>query len=290
MRYVPRQPREGVNVSKTHPLAEASTLVIGLGIIFALVTIALVFLIEIALYFVPPEAEKQLFQNWLPDDIVTVSPFDDRLVATQELVDSLARHWPDSPYKFVVEIHETDVANAMAFPGGLIVVTQGLLDEVESENELAFVLGHELGHYYNRDHLRALGRVAVLSMVFATGGGDVNVTVADLTLRSFGRRQETRADEYGLSIVQSRYGHVGQSWRLFERWEETDGEDSIDVLNYLSTHPDSGNRIDDMKEFARREGWPLEGDVQPLPWMETLMTSPHQEKMTPPPGGSGVAP
>lgn len=277
MRYVPKQPREGINVSKTHPLAEASTLVVGLGILFALLTIALIFLIEIALYFIPPEAEKQLFGNWLPEDLVTVNPYDERLVATQELVETLSRHWPDSPYKFTVEIHETDVPNAMAFPGGLIVVTQGLLDEVESENELTFILGHELGHYYNRDHLRALGRLAVLSMVFATGAGDVNVTVADLTLRGFGRRQETRADEYGLRIVQSRYGHVNQSWRLFERWEERDPDDSIGVLNYLSTHPASGDRIDDIKELAEREGWPLQGDVHPLPWMETLMTTPPEK-------------
>lgn len=275
MRYVPKQPKEGINVSKTHPLAEASTLVVGLGIIFALLTVALVFLIEIALYFIPHETEKRLFQSWLPDDIVTVAPFDERLVATQELVDTLSRHWPDSPYDFTVEIHDSDVPNAMAFPGGLIVVTQGLLDEVESENELTFILGHELGHYYNRDHLRALGRIAVISMVFAAGAGDVNVTVADLTLRGFGRRQESRADEYGLQIVQSRYGHVGEAWRLFERWEES-GE-APEVLEYLSTHPDSGDRIIDMKELAEREGWPLQGDVHPVPWMETLMTTPPEK-------------
>ena len=189
MRHVPRQPREGINVSKTHPLVEASTLVVGVSILFALLTIALVFLVEIALYFIPVETEKRLFNNYLPDDLITVAPYDERLVATQDLVDSLAKHWPDSPYEFTVEIHDTEAANAMAFPGGLIVVTEGLLDQVESENELAFVLGHEIGHFRNRDHLRALGRIAVLSMVFAAGPGDVDVTVADLTLRRGRQRQ-----------------------------------------------------------------------------------------------------
>lgn len=272
MRYVSRQPREGINVSKTHPLAEAGTLIVGLGIIFTLITVALVFLVEIALHFIPVEAEKRLFSNWLPDDLVTVAPFDERLVATQELVDSLARHWPDSPYKFTVEIHDSEAPNAMAIPGGLIVVTKGLLDEVESENELAFILGHELGHFRNRDHMRALGRIAVISLVFATNPGDINMTVADLTLRSYGRRQESRADVYGLQLVQSRYRHVNGAWRLFERWQEND--DSPEVLEYLSTHPNSANRIDDMRELSDGEGWPSQGDLRPLPWMATLMTSP----------------
>ena len=82
-----------------------------------------------------------LFEDWLPEDLVTVSPNDNRLGQTQLLVDRLAFHWGDAPYQFRVEIDDSDVANAMALPGGLIVVTEGLLDQVESENELAFVSG-----------------------------------------------------------------------------------------------------------------------------------------------------
>ena len=115
----------------------------------------------------------------------------------------------------------------MALPGGLIVVTQGLLDQVESENELAFVLGHELGHFRNRDHLRALGRGVVISLFFAVvTGNDVaglGIKATDLTLRGFSREQETRADEFGLAIVHAEYGHVNQASRLFERWDEENG-------------------------------------------------------------------
>ena len=44
--------------------------------------------------------------------------------------------------------------NAVALPGGNIVVFAGLLKEIKSENELAMILGHELGHFAHRDHLR----------------------------------------------------------------------------------------------------------------------------------------
>ena len=269
MRHVPRQPREGINVSDTHPLVEAGTLVVGLAAIFVTLAILLIFLVEIALYFIPVEKEVALFENWLPEDLVTIAPHDERLTQTQILVDRLAFHWADAPYEFRLEIDDSDIANAMALPGGLIIVTQGLLDEVESENELAFVLGHELGHFRNRDHMRALGRGIVLSMFFAVAtGGDVSnlgLNAADLALRGFSRRQESQADEFGLALVYTHYGHVNEAWRLFERWD--DGDSSfLDIVSYTSTHPDSGDRIDNLKQMARGEGWPMDGATTRLKW------------------------
>lgn len=269
MKYVPKQPRDDVNVSKTHPLVEASTLFVGLSAIFVLIAVALVFLIEVALYLIPADREAALFRNWLPDDIVTVSPVDERLYQTQLLLDRLAFHWGDSPYEFRIEIDDSGDANAMALPGGLIIVTTGLLDQVESENELAFVLGHELGHYRNRDHVRALGRGIAFSLVFAVMTGrdasNVGINVADLALRSFNRKQELAADDFGLELVYTQYGHVGEAWRLFERWD--DGDDSFfNVVGYTSTHPQPRDRIEVLEELAKSKGWATVGDVTALPW------------------------
>ena len=269
MKYVPRQPREGINVSDTHPLVEAGTLVVGLTAIFVAIVLLLIFLIEVVLYFVPAEKEAALFRDWLPGDLTTVSPADDRLYETQALVDRLAVHWPDSPYTFRVEIDNSEAANAMALPGGLIVITDGLLRQVESENELAFVLGHELGHFRNRDHLRALGRGVVLSLfLVATTGSDVSglgIKVSDLALRSFSRKQELAADVFGLAIVNAEYGHVNQAWRLFERWDEGSRK-LFDIVAYTSTHPQPGDRIERLEELAREEGWAVDGPVTELGW------------------------
>lgn len=269
MRFVAKKPKEGINVSDTHPLVEASTLVVGLTAIFVIIVLAIIFLIEVALYFVSTEDEANLFSDWLPEDLVTVAPDNDRLIETQLLVDRLVQHWPDSPYTFRVEIDDSEIANAMALPGGLIIVTQGLLDQVESENELAFVLGHELGHFKNRDHLRALGRGIVLSIFFAvvtdSDVAGIGIKVTDITLRGFSRRQETKADEFGLAVVNSEYGHVDEAWRLFERWD-IDDSSFVDLVTYLSTHPETGDRIIDMKRHAEAEGWRMEGDVTPLAW------------------------
>jgi hypothetical protein len=251
LRHVPRQPREGINVSDTHPLVEAGTLFVGLGAIFVAIVLLLVFLIEVVLYFVPAQKEAALFQDWLPVDLSTVSPADDRLYQTQALVDQLAAYWPGSPYDFRVEIDQSRVANAV------------------SENELAFVLGHELGHFRNRDHLRALGRGITLMMFFAVSTGrDVSglgITVSDLALRGFSRRQELAADRYGLDVVHARYGHVDEAWRLFERWDAAD-DMRLDLVTYTSTHPQPEDRIERLEKLASESGWAIEGRVTELDW------------------------
>lgn len=269
MKFIAKRPREGINVSDEHPLIEAGTLVVGLTAIFLLIALLLIFIVEVALYFVSAETEAKLFSDWLPGDLVTVSPNDERLYQTQLLVDRLAERWAEAPYDFRVEIDDADRANAMALPGGLIVVTEGLLGQVESENELAFVLGHELGHFRNRDHLRALGRGVVLSLFFAVvTGSDVaglGIKATDVTLRGFSRKQEARADEFGLAIVQSLYGHVGQASRLFERWNE-ENDRASQLVGYLSTHPQPGDRVENLRAIAELEGWQTDGAITPLKW------------------------
>lgn len=272
MRFIPRKPLEDVNVSKEHPLVEAGTLVVGLGLIFLGATIVLIFMVEIVLYFVPEETEVRMFESWLPEDIVTVAIDDPRLESLESLVWRLSRHWPETDYKFRVEIDDSPDMNAMAFPGGLIIVTTGLLNEVQTENELAFIVGHEMGHFKNRDHIRGLGRGVVLAIALAAissndGSSGIAVSIADLTLRGFGRKQESDADEFGLSIVHQEYGHVADAWRFFERLEEEEGE-SLKFAQYLSTHPQPEARIEALIEMAGENGWSLAGDTVEIDWEE----------------------
>ena len=120
MRFVARKPREGINVSDTHPLAEAGTLVVGLSLLFVAVILALVFIVELALLYVSPETEAELFSNWTPDDLVSIVADDERLIETRALAARLVDRWPDSPYTFRVEISDSEIPNAMAFPGLLL--------------------------------------------------------------------------------------------------------------------------------------------------------------------------
>ena len=270
MRFIPRSPEEGINVSKEHPLVEAGTLIVGVGLIFAVIAVALIFLVEIALYFVPAEKEGALFEDWLPNDIVAVSNDDERSQAVDALLKRLSQHYPNSPYSFRIAIDDSEFINAMALPGGLIVLTAGLLDAVKSENELAFIIGHELGHFKNRDHMRALGRGVVLGILFVAisgsgAGSNYGASIADLALRGFSRSQEASADEFGLGIVHKEFNHVADSWRFFERIDEGEG-DLLDLMTYLSTHPSPDDRVDALIMLAGENGWSITGELTPVSW------------------------
>lgn len=270
MRHIPRKADDSVNVSKEHPLIEASTLVVGLSLIFVTLMILAVFVVEIVLYFVPEKTEVELFGAWLPDDLIMVADDDSRLAELDALMDRLAAHWPETEYEFRVQINDSSAPNALAFPGGLIVVTSGLLDSVQSENELAFVLGHEMGHFRNRDHIRGLGRGLAIGILISAvssndGGARLGATVADLTLKGYSRRQERAADAFGLLIVQREYGHVADAWRFFERIEEAHGSTG-DIASLLSTHPSPDDRAERLIELAGENGWPITGETTELGW------------------------
>lgn len=271
MRFVPRKVRHDVNVSDEHPLVEAGYVVVAVGVLFAGLMLLGVFAVDIALLFFSPEDEARFFGSWAPADIEAVGEEDARTVQTQALLERIAAHWPESPYAYRLRVSLDDEPNARAFPGGLVVVTTALLDGVESENELAFVLGHELGHYHNRDHIRMLGRTTVVGVLLAAASGgdaaDLSVGIAELGLLSFSRAQESDADEFGLSLVQAEYGHVGGSWRFFERLQRLDAGRS-GFVGYFSTHPADANRIDELKSFAKSQDWAIDGSVTDLAWSD----------------------
>lgn len=265
MEFKARIPKEGINVTEEHPLKEASILIVGLTMVFAAIAVLLIFFVDLVVPLIPAKAEAETLGAWIPDDIDLLEGEDQ--VVLQQLVDRLAEHWPENPYNFRIGVFDGGAPNALALPGGLILVTSELLDELESENELALVLGHEIGHYRNRDHLRMLGRGVVLSllMTVALGNGnglDLGNHVSELALNTFGREQESQADRFGLSLVHAEYGHVNGSWRFFERLAEQESE-ADRLASYLTTHPASANRSDEIKDLASSQGWSIIGPLTP---------------------------
>jgi Zn-dependent protease with chaperone function len=264
MRYVARSPREGVNVSPEHPLAEALTLTLGLGALLVALAALAVFFVDIVVALVPPRTEAELFADF---DFASVLPARlEEAPPLQALAERLSRHWPDSPYQFKVAVLDETRLNALALPGGTILVTRGLVDAAESENELAFVIGHEIGHFKNRDHLRQLGRGfafgLLLLVVSGSDGGFVGSNVL-ATARAFDRRQESAADRVAAELVQAEYGHVAGAWRFLERRaSENAGLDRFAA--YFRTHPASAARVNALEELAAARGWATAGRLTPV--------------------------
>jgi Zn-dependent protease with chaperone function len=266
VRAVPRLPDDEVNVSQRRPLREALVLIVGISLVATAVFSLLAWSAELFAPLVPIEVEAELLETVL----LAVSwaengGDDDSSRQLTQLVERLARHWPEDPYEHRVLVTDERIKNAYAMPGGMILVTRGLLDAMESENEIAFVLGHELGHFRNRDHLVALGR-SVLFRLVLSGMGLADVSTSGLIETSgkligsaYSREQESEADRFALELLQAEYGHVGGATAFLERL--TAGALRELFSGFAGTHPSSAERVSDVLRYAREHGQPLDGEL-----------------------------
>ena len=267
MRFVARAPREGINVTDEHPLKEATILTVGLSAALALISLLIFSFVDIVVFFISPATEAKIFSDWTYADTLYIDYEDEVVPSLKALTERIASQWPESTYQFRLGILDDTKPNAIALPGGTILITRGLLDEVGSENELAFVIAHELGHFRNRDHLRMLGRGFSLGLVLAvlTGSdaGMLSSGIINIATFSFSQRQELEADEFALELVYSEYGHVAEATRFFERLQEN--RSSFEgIAGYFSTHPAPADRIERLRASAQSQGWPASGGTTPL--------------------------
>ena len=169
---------------------------------------------------ISPEEERDLF-NLMKVPASEGEKASERTLAVQALLKKIQKCAP-LPYQVSIDVTQSEQVNAAAFPGGHILIFSGLLDQMSSENELAFVLGHELGHFKNRDHLRGMGRGLVLGVIslFLLGPdsdvGEFLFSALGVASRTHSRQQESEADEYALEVLNCHYGHVGGSTKFFE--------------------------------------------------------------------------
>lgn len=260
MEFKDRLPSEGINSSQAHPLKDFAVLLAGVLVLALGLFWALSFALGVGIRFIPPKAEARLFRGFR-DQLAEVFPNAEDPERQEQLSAQLGRlvaSWPEAPFAFELALIEEDEPNAMALPGGAILLTTGLLEAVDSENGLAFVLAHELGHYAHRDHLRSLSRGlalgAVMALVTGSGSsaaGDVVRLSGEISNRRFSQSQESAADLFALELLHERYGHVGGATEFFECILETDGGSSA----FLATHPAPQARIDRLREVIALHNW-----------------------------------
>jgi predicted Zn-dependent protease len=277
VKFSPKHIEDNVNVSKTHPLAELGWLVGGLLLLVFVCYLALGLATNIAVAKIPIKAETWLGEKFIGRlEALTNQPLQENL---QRLLDKLPADSALHQYNFHVQLVKSDEINALAMPGGHIVVFSGLVEQAESENELAMILAHELGHYANRDHLRRLGRGLGLTVATFLLFGE-NSAASDLASKFFlvseshySREQEASADRFGLDLLVASYGHAGGATDFFARVGQKVGSQAPYLL---ASHPHPQARIDELEELIREKNYlvkstiPVKADlIELLPEKET---------------------
>lgn len=162
---------------------------------------------------------------------------------------SIAR---ETPYKFDFHLLADDsTINAFALPGGQCFITYALFKQL-NEEQLAGVLGHEIGHVIGRHSAERIASSEfwrTATMGATVGAGDIGNVVGGIgqnTLLKNGRGDELESDDLGvLFMIQSGY-NPNEMIEVMKILKAAAGPDR--VPEFQSTHPDPENRIEKIKE------------------------------------------
>jgi predicted Zn-dependent protease len=170
---------------------------------------------------------------------------------------------------FHVTLLDTPVENAFAIPGGYVYVTRQLLALMNSEAELASVLGHEVGHVAARHSAKRNNRSTIGSILAAGVGvltgsdlaGQLAGYGSQLYTLGFSRSQEYAADALGVRyITQAGYDPFGAAAMLASLDAETTlqariaGQDANNLPSWASTHPNGADRVQRARKLAAASG------------------------------------
>ena len=213
------------------------------------------------LSFVSRSQEIEMGRQGDREILAEFGTYDDSTLAA--LVDRVGRRlaavseMPNLDWHF--RLLNSPVVNAFALPGGYIYVTRGIVAAVESEAQLAGIIGHEIGHVTARHTAQRVtqGTLAQLGLGIGTilvpglgrYGQEASTGLALLLLK-YGRDDETQADDLGIRYAVKAGYDPREIPATYETLKRLGAKSPYALPGYLSTHPDPGDRFDRTTSLA----------------------------------------
>ena len=201
-------------------------------------------------YFIPVSLEKQVGQ-YVIDEVFPsriVCKTDTGKQAMEKLVSRLVPL--DSAYVFQVEVVDSGLVNAIAFPGGNILIFRGLLEKSPSADAVAGVLAHEMQHVFQRHGTENLLNQVALSGLFKLLTVEANAIaetlfagVRTLSLLKYTRELETEADALALQLLYQAGVDPVEMLAMFQVLKNH----SSSLPESISTHPDMSSRMEKLE-------------------------------------------
>ena len=160
-------------------------------------------------------------------------------------------------YPINITVVNSPTVNAFALPGGHIFVYSGIIDKMKNYNELVALLSHEITHVTHQHSLKSLGRSAATSIFISGLFGDISGISAGILDQAnqlkqlrFSRELETEADQHGVDfMVKYKVNPMGMINLM--QILDAEGEKQDGFMKYLSTHPETKERINALKANDR---------------------------------------
>jgi beta-barrel assembly-enhancing protease len=164
-----------------------------------------------------------------------------------------------NPYRFDFHVlKDPQTVNAFALPGGQIFITQALLSQLTSEDQLAGVLGHEIGHVVYRHSSEQMAKSefyqglagAATAAAGSMGASQIANYVMQVKLLKFGRTDELESDEFGVKYMTQAGYNPEAMIEVMEILAKAGGGKERD--EFMSSHPSPANRIQKIKEHIAK--------------------------------------
>lgn len=153
-----------------------------------------------------------------------------------------------------VQVSYRNMVNAVALPGGQIIIFTGLLERAQTPDEIAGILGHEIGHVKGRDSMHALIRQAGISVLLGGLNGDIAGTMNSFITLSYGREAENAADRVSIEMMNLANISPLATADFFSNLPDGQSEGMLaETFNYASTHPLSNERRKVFETGIRRD-------------------------------------
>lgn len=260
MKYVPKEEHPTINTQPAETFKDLAVLVAGMILSVLVILFVSIWAIGFLFSSFSPQQERR-WLSWMgamysgrmiPQDHFIYDVFNKMSVDLDE-------------YKFSLKLSCDTTPNAYALPGGTIIITKGLLKSLDSEQGLAFVLGHEIGHVKNRDHMRGMGRTLVLSFFgYLVGLSDSRLFSFAFSFldSAYSRSQEAQADDFALNRMTRVYKSLSGASEFFDVVSKTPQAKFEKYFQMISSHPLTEERLE--KISHRENQWP-EIELTPLP-------------------------
>lgn len=160
-----------------------------------------------------------------------------------------------SPYKYEFYLlADPNTVNAFALPGGPVFITEALYSRLSNDDQIAGILGHEIGHVIGRHSAERLAKQGFTNSIItgvAVGSGSHEATqaaavVGNLVNMKYGRSDELESDHLGVKIMINSGYNPEALIEVMQILKEASGGNR--VPEFQSTHPDPENRIEKIRE------------------------------------------
>lgn len=247
--------QDNVNAPKENLLSSFFQIVIGFVVLIGATTVILVATADMLIDAIPNSWDRSIQTSLKEVNFFKIESGNEGIRDyIEDIVNNLKRH--DSVLRnvdFKIMYSKDKQINAYAVPGDKIIVTSGLYEKVDSENELAMVLAHELGHFKMRHHLKAYGRFGILIFLSAPflgvdAAGELVQKILEGVTLGYSRKHEKEVDQFGMNLMIKEYGEQSFGLTTFFEKLQKSGEFGGMFFKMNSTHPAPEKRIQLLKQ------------------------------------------